>query len=200
MADNGHFYGFRPYKARGAGVLPSPIRCAIADNYGSELHAGDPIKILSTGYWALCAAGDKTDGVIVRIGPYYNGTRFAMHTDYLPKNTVYGTNFERQSFVYAIPAERTVFECDVNDNTTATTYATYLSYIGENVEMVLGDGTSGAADPKLNISTHATTNTLSWRIVGVSEQMTFLDYSATNVRLLVTPNLTAEAPWTTTGT
>lgn len=200
MADNGHIYGFRPYKSRHGDALPSPIRCAIADNNAAEYHAGDPLKILSTGYYVLATAGDKVDAVVTRIGPYYNGTRFAMHTDYLPKNTVYGTNYERQSFLYAIPAQRTVFECDCDDNTTATTYATYLSYIGENVEMVLGDGTSGASDPKLDISTHATTNTLSWRIVGISEQMTFLDFSAQNVKLLVIPNLTAESPWTTTGT
>jgi len=200
MADNGHVYGFRPYKSLHADALPSPRRVAIASNNAAEYHAGDPVKILSTGYWSLCAAGDKVDGIVVRIGPYYNGTRFAMHTDYLPKSTVYGTNYERQSFLYVMPAERTIFECDCDDNTTATDYATYLSYIGENIEMVLGDGTSGAADPKLDISTHATTNTLSWRIHGISEQMTFLDFSAQNVKLYVTPNLTAEAPWTTTGT
>jgi hypothetical protein len=66
--------------------------------------------------------------------------------------------------------------------------------------MVLGDGTAAPADPMLDISTHATTNTFSWRIFGISELNPFMDPAGTYFKLYVTPNLTSEAPWTATGT
>ncbi len=199
--DNGHVYGFRPIRSLHGGTLPSPIRCPIASGYTGEIHAGDPIKRLNTGYWQLATNGAAFDGVVVRIGPYYDGTRFAVQKDYLPASTTYGTNFERQSFVWAVPAQRTVFEADCDDNTSITTYANYLAAIGENVDIVIGDGTGGTpANPLLDISTHATTNTLTMRILGISEQNFVMDPAGTYFKLLVTPNLTSEAPWTATGT
>ncbi len=201
MADNGHIYGFRPVRSLEGGSLPSPIRCPIASGYTGSIRAGDPIKRLSTGYWQLATNGAAFDGVVMRIGPYYNGTRFAPHTDYLPSSTTYGTNFERQSFVYAMPAQRVIFEADCDDATSITTYANYLAAVGENVDIVIGDGTSNAlADPLLDISTHAVTNTLTMRIHGISELNPFMDPAGTFFKLLVIPNLTSEAPWTILGT
>lgn len=199
MADNGHIYGFRPIKSLHGDALPAVFRCPVASGYTGEINIGDPIKRLSTGYWQLATNGAAFDAVVQRIGPYYNGTRMTFGTK-LPASTTYGTNFERQSFVYAIPAQRTVFEADCDDATSITTYAGYLDAVGENVDIVIGNGTAAPANPVLDISTHATTNTLTMRIVGISELNFVMDPAGTFFKLYVIPNLTGDAPWTATGT
>lgn len=200
MADNGHIYGFRPVKSLHGDALPAVFRCPIASGYTGSINIGDPIKRLSTGYWALATNGAAFDAVVQRIGPYFDGTRMTFGTK-LPSATTYGTNFERQSFVYAMPAQRVVFEADCDDATSITTYANYLAAVGENVDIVLGDGTSNvAANPLLDISTHAVTNTLTMRIVGISELNQFMDPAGTYFKLYVIPNLTGDAPWTILGT
>ncbi len=201
MADNGHIYGFRPVKSLHGDALPAVYRCPIASGYTGEINVGDPIKRLSTGYWQLATNGAAFDAVVCRIFPFYSTTlgRMTIGTK-LPASTTYGTNFERQSFVGAIPAQRTVFEADCDDATSITTYANYLAAVGENVDIVIGDGTSAAANPLLDISTHAVTNTLTMRIVGISELNFAMDPAGTYFKLYVIPNLTGDAPWTILGT
>ena len=200
MADNGHIYGFRPVKTLHGDALPAVFRGAVASGYTGMISVGDPVKRLSTGYWQLATNGAAFDGVCCRIFPYFNGTRMTFGTN-LPSATTYGTNFERQSFIGIMPAQRTVFEADCDDATSITTYANYLDAVGENVDIVIGNGASNvAANPLLDISTHATTNTLTMRIVGISELNFATDPAGTFFKLYVIPNLTSEAPWTATGT
>ena len=72
-----------------------------------------------------------------------------------------------------------------------------------NADMILTADTSNANNPKmtpqLNVSTHAGTGTLQWRILGVSETLANKDFSGSYVKLLVTVNVTQQAPVQTTG-
>lgn len=207
--DSTHLYGFRPYK--GHESYPNAMqRVRVASGYSPTVNAnnvnisvGDPVKKVSDGTVALCAAGDAVYGVVVGIDRYYdtNLGRFNFAKQ-LPFNTVYGSNLERQSFIFIYPAQNAIFEVDVNDNTTATTESAYNAFIGENCDQInVGNTSISAVDPQLNISTHATTNTLVWRIVDVSPIMRRpgLDFAGKYVKLLVTANVVQDAPYQTTG-
>lgn len=164
-----------------------------------NLWPGDPVTKIGDGTVILAVAGGQIDGVIVGIAPFYDGVSMRFG-DSLPGTTpAYGTNLDRQSVLYIVDPGLAIFECTCNDNTTFTTKATYTAAIGENVNHIL---TPVAADlksyPQLNISGHAVTATLSWRIIGLSPRPE-IDYSGLNVPLLVTPNLTGQAPFTPLG-
>ena len=76
----------------------------------------------------------------------------------------------------------------VNDATTATTEAAYQALVGENCSHIHTAASGGLAlTPKLNISTHATTATLDWRIIGIPDR-TSQDFSGANVDLEVVCN------------
>ena len=72
---------------------------------------------------------------------------------------------------------------------TATTQAGYEAFIGENCRFV-NTGAVGElrAKPKLDIATHATTNTFPFKIVGVAPSPPNVDFSGANVELLVISN------------
>jgi hypothetical protein len=118
----------------------------------------------------------------------------------LPNQTTWGTVEERRSEVLVIPASWGIWEIDCDD--TAAAYDTkgeYEAFVGENVtHTVPGGNASGvaptdSADPYIDISTHATTNTLSWRIEGVSKTLENQDYTGAYVKMLVSVNLSQEA-------
>lgn len=206
MADNVLKYGLRYVK--GHFNLDAAIqRVRVASGYsptvgGNNVNVtpGDVVKKVSDGTVALCAAGDQPYGVVQRIHPYYdtNLGRMTIGTK-LPFNTVYSTNLERQSFVSIIPVQNAIFEAVADDKTTATTQATYTGYIGENVDLInTGDTTRGTVNPMLDISTHATTNTLTWRIVDIAPQIN-IDFTGLYVPLYVTANYSQDAPFTILG-
>lgn len=207
MSDNPHFYGFRPVK--GHESYPYQIqRMRVASGYSPtvsgnnvNVNVGDPVKKVSDGTVALCAAGDAVYGVVTAIRQYYDTNLGRMNfRKYLPFNTVYGTNLERTSFVEIVLAQGAIFEVDADDNVTATTQATYTTYIGENADQNnVGDTTNQTVNPQLDISTHATTNTLVWRIVDIAPTMDQMDYSGKFVKLYVTANVVQDAPYQTTG-
>ncbi len=100
----------------------------------------------------------------------------------------YGSNLDLQSKIFYVPAEAAVWRIVVNDNTTATTLAGYQAFVGENCSHIhtAASGTL-ALTPKLNISTHATTATLDWRIIGIPDPG-MQDFSGANVELEVICN------------
>ena len=113
-------------------------------------------------------------------------------TNRLPGATTGGGVIDRQSRALVVPVQGVVFECDVDDATTATTFGAYQAYIHENVDHVcvadLTNASKPKANPKLDISGHATTHTLGWRIVGVSTSLENQDFSGTGVKLYVVCN------------
>lgn len=211
MADNRPAYGFRPWKALGGRNVPLPLECIVATAeafnvtngaQGVGLGPGDVVTQLSTGGVTLCPGTETTIGVpfgvVVGVKPYWNATKSVMeYGPVLPSATAWGTVLERQSKLMVVPIDWFIWEVDVDDATTATTLAAYQAFIGENVDMV-NTGASGEtrAKPKLDIQTHAATNTITFRIVGVSPSQDNQDFSGANVKLLVRANL-AQSPFMT---
>ena len=215
MADNAREYGFRWVRNLQGNSAPKPQRLRIATGYqpivtgptNVDLHAGDPVTLLSTGYAQIGVGSEGTQtaiyGVAVGFGPSYNAAWGGMMPmNKYPGGTAYSTLLERQSFVWVVPVVGQLFEIDCDDAVTFTTEATYLAAIGENCDFVLTADTTNANDPKatpqLDISTHNTTNTLQCRIEDLSPRVN-QDYSGNYVKLQVTFNKVQQAPYNTTG-
>jgi hypothetical protein len=120
---------------------------------------------------------DTVKGVMTAAGPG------------IPSDLAWGTNLARQSRVYYTPVDTGIWAIQVDDIVTATTQATYEAFVGENCRFI-NTGATGTlrAKPKLDISTHATTNTFPWKIVGVQPAPPNVDFSGANVELLVISN------------
>ncbi len=202
MANNTAKYGFRPVRGwPGGGTnIPTPIEMAIADAYQATsdgaasnvgLSIGDPVLRVSTGTIGLATTTVDVAYIIVGFKPYWNGT-FMTPTNYLPGATTGGGVDDRQSRALVVPVQACLWECDVDDNTTATTFDAYQAFIGENVDHTcvadLTNASRPKANPKLDISGHNTTDTLGWRIVAVSQSMENQDFSGTGVKLIVACN------------
>lgn len=205
MADNRTQYGFRWAKALNGGkAMPSPEKMIVAtsesfDVSGGasnvELRVGDPVIKLATGGVTLCNGAENgatvvgAYGIVVGVGPYWDGSKMVWKRS-LPSDVAWGTNLARQSTVYVVPITAGIWEIDCDDATTATTEAAYQALIGQNANFTLA-GASGAAyaTPRLDISTAATTATLTMRIVGISLTVMNQDFSGNYVKLLVRANL-----------
>lgn len=213
MANNTHSYGFRWVRSLAGKPQPDVVRVPIATAYaptvggvGVGLHVGDPIQIASTGYGTICVGSEGTQthtyGIIHSFEPIWDGSVMQPSNKFISGSGAYSTNFSRQSWMNVIPVVDQVFEIDCDENTTATTYAAFLAFFGENADFILVADTTNAADPKadpkLDISSHNTTNTLQCRIKDVSRKV-YQDYSGTNVSLEVVFNKVQQAPYNTTG-
>lgn len=169
----------------------------VASAYGTVLYDGDPVKKLSDGTVSAASAGDVIYGVFAGAERYYDGSAVRKGGS-LPVST-YGSALERQSLARVIPARGQVFEIDANDGTTATTQAAHQAFIGENCEWVAGTPVGDQSGAQLNISLHATTNTLSVRLHGLATNPD-QDYASVGVKYLVYFNLVQDGEGgTTTG-
>lgn len=208
--DNTPLYGIRWAREWNSSdtppVVPRFVATAAAFNInngaqGVGLGAGDPVISLSTGGVTLCDGSEGAGGALAVFGivagvkPYWNATKARMDFgEVLPSGTAWGTILERQSWVLVTPAEAGWWEIDVDDATTATTEAAYQAFVGENADHILSAAVGGTrALPKLDISSHATTATLIWRIEGVSKSMYNRDFAGANTKLIVRINR-AQAP------
>lgn len=205
---NPNYYGLRYHSSLIGHAPPVPLRMRVASAYQwspsaipCDLNVGDCVKYVSDGTVAGAAGTDNVFGVIVGIQRFWNNSlsRFQFGTS-LPGGTTYGSNLDRQSFVLVAPVQSLIFEAVCDDNTTATTEAAYNALIGENVDLSLNPVSgSTTASPKIDISTHsAPGSTLNWRIVDMSRRVD-IDYSLTNVPLLITANIAQMGPFTAAG-
>ncbi len=206
MADNPVKYGFQWVRSRnGAGgvdLRQGWVATAASFDVASGasnvvLGEGDPLVQLSDGSVTLAVGAETTDsttsvGIVMGIKQYYDtvsGTMTAKGPG-VPSDLAWGTNLARQTQVLYCPSDSAVWRIVVDDIVSATTEAAYQAFIGENVRMVL-TGASGEnrAKPKLDISTHATTNTFVWKIIGVPPNQ---DFSGANVQLDIICNLSSD--------
>jgi hypothetical protein len=201
MADNRHKYGFRFYASQTGGGRPPCIEMLVASGYAGDhggsvgVTIGDPVDLLSTGFVELMndtAVRDTPYGVVMAIAnARIDSNGKARPASYLPSGTTY-TLEETTSKLIVAPFGSNIWELDCDDNTTATTLAAYRALVGENVDVVFSRDTSNPDKPKCNpvidISTHATTAALLFRIVGVSKTRENADFSGANVKLLLQLN------------
>jgi hypothetical protein len=204
---NANKYGFRWVRAMQGSTVPKPQQMRVASGYQAapgavnvDLNIGDPVIMVSDGTVALAAAGNATFGVVVGIKPYWNATKGRLEFGTaLPGGTTYTGTEEQVSTVHVLPVAGQVFEAVCDDGTTAILKATFITYIGENVDISINQVSgSRLASPKLHITGHGTSNALVWRIVDVG-QGPDADFTVINAPLLVTCNLVQQAPYLTTG-
>lgn len=209
MADNVHRAGFRWFKSRSGSAKPVVERIALASGFrptltisaGSvfyNLREGDVLTRLSTGYADIMSGAESDSpstaqvlGVVAGFEALYdaNSGKMTPRSFYPSAGITYSTVFERQSFVLYYPADQNYFVVDVDDKTTATTYAAYLAFKGENLRHIY-NATGPDTDTMVDISGHATTNTFPWRIVDVLlHDPNNQDFSGSYVKLVVTGNI-----------
>lgn len=204
MVANRVQYGFRWVGSKGGSNNYSPKLARIASGYQGAvngvadttlaLRKGDPIHALSTGYFQLCAgneaagnAAETVDGIIVGIEQYWDGEKLIRAGTRVPYNTTYSGR-ERETRVWYIPSDAGLFEVDVDDAATATTYAAYLALRGELCDHRLKSlsETDGKAWPRLDISTHvAPASSAQWKIEDISRFNNNIDFAGANVKLIV---------------
>jgi len=170
-------------------TTPPIVLRAVASAYGTVLYDGDPVKLVNDGTVAAAGVGDATFGIFCGAERYYDGSVIRRGGS-LPVST-YGTNVERQSMARIIPCRGQVFEIDADDATTATTFLAYQAFIGENADIATGTNVGDQSGCQLDISTHATTNTLVWSIHDIATYPDH-DFAAVGVKLLVRCNLIQE--------
>lgn len=182
------------FKYRGNREAPTAVEPRIeiypvASAYATVLYWGDPVKLAADGTLQAAAPGDRVIGVFVGAERYWTGTEIKKGTS-LPVST-WGTNLERQSLARVIRAKGNIFEVDCDDGVTATTQAGYEAFINENCEWATGTAIDQYSGAVLDISTHATTGTLSCRIVEVPNK-TQQDFAASRVKVYIEFNLTQD--------
>lgn len=202
MVDNVARYGFRPvYGSYGGACFPKPYAKSVATAYQAQddgsgfsvdLNVGDPVSLLADGTIRLCNGAGAIDpwGVIVGFKNYYNSGNGRMEpTNKLPGGSTW-TGESQRPWVLVVPCvPGQLFEVDVDDAVTATTYAAYLALVGFNANHACaGDSGSKEARPLLDISTQANTESLVWRIEAVSKTRHNVDYSGARVKLIVSAN------------
>lgn len=212
MADNRVEYGFRWSTSYNGSAMPPPIEVTVASGKAFsvtggasnvDLGAGDPVKRESDGHVTLCEGNETTPAapyaIVMGVDAHWDGTVMKRDT-ILPSNITYGSNLSRQSKLLVVPVTAGAWEIDVDDSTTATDLSSYQAFIGENVDHIL-TGASGdsRAKPQLDISTHATTATLHWRLIAVSKTVNNEDFSGANVKLIVRPNVAQDPAYNATG-
>lgn len=136
---------------------PPIVYKPVASNYGSAIYVGMPVRLLDTGYVEISPGTEGTAGliygVVATIGRYYDATRGRMidseaaSPKYLPANTVYGTNIERESRLGIIPVAGQRFVLDGNAALTTATRAGALALVGS-----AADHTIASDDVTLNVA------------------------------------------------
>lgn len=199
-------YGFRVHSWRG-GIAPDPIVMPVAStesfdvNGGAAncaLRKGDLVRVTSSGTLEQCDGNEDTTEapayVVMGIKQYYSsGQGVLIPSKQLPSDVTY-SGAEQQSQAWVVPIEAGTWKIQVDENTTATTLAAYEAFVGENADHIL-TGASGETylDPKLDISTHNTTDTLVFRIIDIPNK-SVQKFDETNVELIVEANV-AQRPW-----
>lgn len=201
---NVKMYGFRHVGSL-TGESPKALPIRVASGYSSAIganigiHPGDPVIKLTDGTCrhATAAGGNQIYGIVAGIGPLSSSSLRSPWDNYLPYGTIQTS--PDLPFVYVIPAAEQLFECDVYaTNASYDTYSEYVAYIGANLDMTYSGAVAPKLWPMLDMTTASNTSTLQWRIVDVSKRID-QDFASDYVKLIVTVNVTQQAPWQTTG-
>ena len=136
--------GFRWVKSRdGAKTAPVELR-AVADNYGTGIFRGDPLKLVNDGTVAVAAAGDAVYAVCDGVEQFKESGVSGKKGNYLPS----GTRFDgaaivtnpQASVVRCIPVRGQTFEGDCN--TAAASIAAAVTLMFNNCDVAAGAGGS----------------------------------------------------------
>lgn len=206
MPDNPIEYGFRWQRGAFGRADLQPREEFVASGYQAapgavnvDLNRGDPVKRVSDGSIALAVAGDPIYGVIVGGFQYYDANLgVVVPGRKLPGATAW-TGFGNRSRCLVVPFAGQIFEIDCDDAVTATTEAAFGAFYQENADITINaDATTKQARPRLDISTHNTTNTLVCRIHRLSTRIDQY-FDGNYVKMLIEGNVTQNAPFAPLG-
>lgn len=194
MAVNRYVYGFRPWKpltnlASHDHKVVTAYQATVTTDV--DFGVGDVVQWVSDGTVSLAVGSEGTQddiyGVITNVVQYYDSTNDELRRgEVIPGGTTY-TLHARASVVSIVPASSIWWEVMVDDKTSATTRAAYELLIGTNADHV-NVALNTRANPQIDVSTANTTETLQWRIMGVSPTEENRDFAEENVKLLVMGN------------
>jgi hypothetical protein len=197
MANNVRRYGFRWASSANGSSQPVTVRKHVASGVtfsdGSNtvpLSAGDPVKLKSDGGVELAASGNAVYGIVLGVGPYWDGTKMVRGST-LPSGTTWGTNYERQSWVYVAPASQGLWEIDAEDS-SYTSEATYRNAVNLQFDHAFDTAITTSAWPQLKTSTAGATTDKTWRLEDISPTVENQDFSGLYVKLLVRVVLSQE--------
>lgn len=184
-------HGFR-YAFSAVCGEPQKFKRELANNYATAIGIGDVIIQVSDGTVGIAGATDEPFGVVV--GCWYTraGESLPRPAITIPANTTFTptTVGSRQaSVVEFIPAIPSVHFFEADADTTTTDIATAIGYIGENTQTEVttaADAVLGSRE-MLDISDHATTESLPWRLVDIV-RYPGVAYDAARVKYIVTAN------------
>lgn len=183
--------GFRYVFSSTHGV-PQEFTRELASGYGTAVAPGDVIIQVSDGTVAIAGATDEPFGIVTAVSYVLSGKRtpalvIPASTSFTP-STVGSVAASYVTFIPTIPSVN-FFEVDADDGTTFTTIATQISALGENCSTTTGtpDATTGTSGFSLDISTHAVTESLVWRIVDIVKRSDN-DPTVTRYKFIVTAN------------
>lgn len=197
--------GLRWWGTLMGGVCPVPHMLAreVANNYGTALFSNMTIKSVNDGTIAAGTASDTVLGVAEAYAYTRSGEGGRRPAKTIPASTTFSptaVGSPTASLCQFIPAvEGYVWEAD-GDDATITTLAAAIGIINENVDLVVGSGnaTTGLSAETIDMSGHATTATLTWRVVDIVRRPD-VDYTVTRQKYLITPNLSEWPSFTATG-
>lgn len=182
---NTRLYGFRWIEPLTVHDVAEPIRCRVVTTAPQALNVGDPVALRATGYVDLCIAAEANlFGVIVGIGPYFDGVRMTYGTR-LPAATAY-VNPDQESTVFVQPAANNVFEVCCGTQLAVATRAGYIASVGENCDHMV-TAVAPLNWPELNAAAIAGAATAQWRVIDVG-RTPYIDWANLYVPLLVSGN------------
>jgi hypothetical protein len=195
---NKQYTGFKYLGPLTGHPVCQPQRARVASGYVYNLNVGDPIKLLTTGYFDLSAAGETLNGVIVGIGPYYDSGWSRMRFgNYLPAATTYTlgdvNGVTTESMVWWVPAAGNLFQA-IFDDTTYATRATFLAAIGLNFDHVCDTTTSAPNNLPMIDASSGVTTTAQWRLMDFSKDLISVDYTSAYVPMIVSGNEVGTPP------
>lgn len=144
-------FGFRPLRHLSGGQIRN-VEYPIASAYNTAIGEGDVVKLLSTGYIAVAAAGDRPLGVFVGV-QYQASDGSNVFSNYWPASTV-GSNIK--AMVIADP----MVTFEVMSGGTPT-----FANVGELADHVTGTPSSATGNSTAYLNSSSGTGTAGLRIL-----------------------------------
>jgi len=207
--------GFRLYGTLSGGPVPTELVQEVANNYGTQINVGDIIIPVSDGTVAQAATNSTTLlGVVT--GCSYVGTSGSdngkrVQSNFIPASTTFSpttVGSPNASLVQYVPLTGDVILLAQGTAATATTAATNITFIGNNVPLTYNSltpstviGRSVACLDLANVNTTAK----AFRIIGIPGytlqgfDQAPIDWTSAGVPFLVVCNQGVLPPYTTTG-
>lgn len=164
MANSDAPQGLTPYRHQAGGVIRESGAYRIASGTSSNIFRGDLVKLLSTGYLAVAAAGD-TDLIGVFNGCSYvdaNGNQ--IFSPYWPASATTLGSADVQAYVYDDPNVTYMVQSDSTTNSS-------LTHVGNNADMIsthAGSALTGQSGQEIDLAA-AGSGTANLRVIGLVE-------------------------------